>query len=304
VQHSETILQQLSQSQIYRDYERAFSAATRLPLALRPEEIWHHALSGQEHENPFCALLAKASRSCAQCLQIQEKLTSRSSQNSQTVPCFAGLYDTAVPLQIGTQVIGYLQTGQVAFKRPNKANFSKIAKQLIAWGVSVDLTKLEDAYLHSRVLERVQYEAMIRLLEIFAQHLSVLANQILTRQSHAESPMVASARQFIHDHSGEDLPLEQIAKAMNVSTFYFCKMFKKSTGLTFTDYLARTRIEKAKNLLLNPNMRVSEAAYECGFVSLTHFNRVFKRVTGLSPTAHRRSNAAHCQDHPEAHQPA
>jgi AraC-like DNA-binding protein len=47
------------------------------------------------------------------------------------------------------------------------------------------------------------------------------------------------------------------------------------------------RIEKAKNLLLNPNLRISEIAYEVGFQSLTHFNRVFKRLMGDSPTDYR-----------------
>jgi AraC-like DNA-binding protein len=64
-------------------------------------------------------------------------------------------------------------------------------------------------------------------------------------------------------------------------------MFRKITGINFTDYLARLRIERAKNLLLNPNLRISEIAFEVGFQSLTHFNRVFKRVLGQSPTDYR-----------------
>ena len=72
-----------------------------------------------------------------------------------------------------------------------------------------------------------------------------------------------------------------------MSAFYFCKTFKKSTGLTFTDYLARVRIEKVKNLLLNPHKRISEAAYEAGFQSLSQFNRVFRKIAGEAPTAYR-----------------
>jgi transcriptional regulator GlxA family with amidase domain len=52
-------------------------------------------------------------------------------------------------------------------------------------------------------------------------------------------------------------------------------MVKKATGLTFTDYLGRVRVEKAKNLLLNPHLQVSEMAYAAGFQSLTHINRLF-----------------------------
>ena len=85
----------------------------------------------------------------------------------------------------------------------------------------------------------------------------------------------------------EDLSLGQVAKAVNTSIFYFCKMFRRSTGLNFTDYVSRIRVEKARNLLLNRNLRVSEIAYEVGFQSLTHFNRVFKKIMGHSPTNYR-----------------
>jgi YesN/AraC family two-component response regulator len=74
--------------------------------------------------------------------------------------------------------------------------------------------------------------------------------------------------------------LASVAKAVKTSTFYFCKLFKCATGLTFTDYLARVRIEKAKTLLLDLNRRVSEVTYEFGFQSLTHFKRVFRKIVG------------------------
>jgi AraC-like DNA-binding protein len=100
--------------------------------------------------------------------------------------------------------------------------------------------------------------------------------------------MIARAKDFIRGNQAEDLSLGQVARAVNASTFYFCKMFKKATGLNFTEYLSRVRIEKAKNLLLNPNLRISEIAFEVGFQSLTHFNRVFKKIVGQSPTDYRR----------------
>jgi AraC-like DNA-binding protein len=58
--------------------------------------------------------------------------------------------------------------------------------------------------------------------------------------------------------------------------------------MTFTAYLARVRVEKVKNLMLNPNKRVSEAAFDAGFQSLSQFNRVFRRITGDAPSAYRR----------------
>jgi AraC-like DNA-binding protein len=283
------IVKQLSKSQIYRDYETAFNQATRLPLAFRPHDLWQHALRGKKHENPFCALMAKSNRSCAACLQVQQELIEGEPGESTSAICFAGLCDTTVPVNVGNDIIGFLQTGQVALRKPSETGFSRIAQQLILWGVKVDLNELQDAYFHSTVLSKEQYDAMVRLLEIFAKHLSVMANQILVEGQNEESPMITRAKRFIGDHQAESISLEQISKALNVSTFYFCKMFKKATGLTFTNYLARTRIERAKNLLLNPHVRVSEVAYDCGFISLTHFNRIFKRIVGKSPTIYRRT---------------
>ena len=115
----------------------------------------------------------------------------------------------------------------------------------------------------------------------------MVSNQVLVQNENAEPPMITRAKNFIKTNQAEDLSLGQVAKAVNTSTFYFCKMFKKATGLNFTEYLWRVRLEKAKNLLLNPNLRISEIAYEVGFQSLTHFNRVFKKVVGQSPTEYR-----------------
>ena len=128
---------------------------------------------------------------------------------------------------------------------------------------------------------------MVKLLSIFAQHISMVSNQVLVQRENTEPPSIARAKRFIHDNHSDDLSLHQVAKAVNMSAFYFCKMFKKATGLNFTDYVSRVRVEKAKNLLLNRNLRVSEIAYEVGFQSLTHFNRVFKRIMGQSPTDYR-----------------
>ncbi len=280
-------IEQLSKSRIYQDYERAFNAATGLPLSLRPVESWQPSHRHKKNENPFCALMAAQSRSCAACLEVQEKLSCDTGQISKTVVCFAGLSDSAVPIRLGNELIGFLQTGQVLTKKPTRKQFLRATRQLLEWGLKVDLTQLEEAYFHTHVLTPKQYESMVRLLTIFGQHLSLVSNQLAVQQQNAEPPAITRAKQFIHEHQADDLSLGEVARAVNTSTFYFCKIFKQATGLPFTHYLSRVRVEKAKNLLLNPNVRVSEIAYEVGFQSLTHFNRVFKKVTGQSPSAFR-----------------
>src|SRR5205814_4906575 len=117
--------------------------------------------------------------------------------------------------------------------------------------------------------------------------LSALANQIVLEQQNAEPPLVLKAREHIEKHKSEELSLADVARAAGASVFHFCKVFHKATGLKFTDYLARVRLEDARTQLLNPNRRISEIAYDVGFPSLTQFNRMFKRVFGQSPTEFR-----------------
>jgi AraC-like DNA-binding protein/ligand-binding sensor protein len=264
-----------------------FSSATGLALALRPLEHWQPALRDAPNENPFCELMARTNRVCAACLEVQRKLTEKAGDRSRTVTCFAGLSDSAVPIRVGDQLIGFLQTGQVLLKQPTKFRFDQTARRLVDWGVKVDLSKAREAYFHTRVLSKKEYHAMLRLLEIFGRHLSILSNQIAVETSASEPAPVAKAKHFIAQNQDNALCLATVAKAVNTSTFYFCKLFKRATGLTFTEYLARVRIEKAKSLLLDPNRRVSEVAYEIGFQSLTHFNRTFRKLVGQSPTAYR-----------------
>ena len=278
-------MERLNRSEVYGDYQKAFGEATELPLTLRPLETWQLAHRHQIHENPFCAMMAQANRTCAACLEAQHRAAEGATNGPETVTCFAGLCDTAVPIKLGEKTIGFLQTGQVAIEEaPSEAQFSRITRQLVEWRSQIDLKQLREAYFNSKVLSGSQYAGAIRLLEIFGTHLSLVANQIALSEAEAESPLVRRARAYIAGHHEDPLSLEEVAKAMHVSTFYFCKMFKKATGLTFTDYLGRVRVEKAKILLLNPHLRVSEIAYTVGFQSLTHFNRVFHNLTGESPT--------------------
>ena len=287
MKQNETLVETLAGSDIYREYERAFNEATGLPVALRPLDSWQMPHRAKRNENPFCALMAQKSRACAACLQVQQRLAENATKEACTVTCAHGLVDSAVPVRLGDQVLGYLQTGQVFSRKPTQAQFERTSKLAAEWGVDADRKLLQETYFNTRVMSPKQYESIVKMLSIFAEHLSMVSNQVVVKQQNSEPPVITRAKAYIQQNYAEDLSLGQVAKAVNTSVFYFCKMFKKATGINFTDYLSRVRIEKAKNLLLNPNLRISEIAFEVGFQSLTHFNRVFKKVLGLAPTEYR-----------------
>jgi AraC-like DNA-binding protein len=286
------LIDMLRRSRLFRDYESVFTKATGLPLALRPLEYWQLAHHGKKQENPFCAMLAENPATLAVCLQAHEEMIQHTGELPHTVTCPFGLTETAVPVKLGTQIVGYLRIGQVLRHMPAKSDTRKVTRELERCGVRF-YGQIRKAWEKNPLMPPERYNAVVRLLTFFADQLSALSNQLVTERSNSEPPLVLKAREYIDKHKTEELSLADVAKAAGASVFHFCKVFHKSTGLKFTDYVARVRLEDARTRLLNPNLRISEIAYDVGFQSLTQFNRTFKRVFGQSPTEFREHLGTH-----------
>src|SRR5216117_4192498 len=120
------------------------------------------------------------------------------------------------------------------------------------------------------------------------------ANQIRQLSSRgrerAEPVEIWKARKFIHEHADDELSITKVAKFSHNSGNHLSEKFKEVTGINFVGYISRIRVGKARDLLQNSNLRISEIAFAVGFQSLSQFNRVFKKLTRKSPTQFR---AAH-----------
>lgn len=280
------LIDMLRRSRLFRDYESVFTKATGLPLALRPLDYWRLEHQGKKHENRFCALLAEHPATLAVCLQAHQDIIDHTGVLPHTVTCPFGLTETAVPVKLGADVIGYLRIGQVLRHMPAKADTAKVSHALERNGLKFN-DEIRKAWEKNPLIPPEKYNAIVRLLTFFAEQLSALTNQFAVERQNAEPPLVQKARDYIDKHKMEPLSLDDVAKAAGASVFHFCKVFHRATGLKFTDYVARVRLEDARTQLLNPNRRISEVAYDVGFQSLTQFNRVFKRVFGQSPSKFR-----------------
>ncbi len=119
-----------------------------------------------------------------------------------------------------------------------------------------------------------------------------------TTPNHRAEPVeIWKARRFVEEHSGEELSLSKVAKAVYMSANHLSEKFKQVTGVNFVDYIARIRFEKARELLLKSNLRISEIAFTVGFQSLSQFNRVFKKLSGKSPTQFRTAHNKRAKSH-------
>lgn len=103
----------------------------------------------------------------------------------------------------------------------------------------------------------------------------------------AEPRDIWKAKKFILEHATEKLSLAKVAAAVGINPTHLSEKFKQVTGVKFVDYVARVRFERARGLLDDLDLRVSEIAFAVGFQSLSQFNRVFKKLSGKSPSDYR-----------------
>jgi len=138
------------------------------------------------------------------------------------------------------------------------------------------------------VVQPGQFAAAAYLLVVLKDHLAEHVERWTMANHKGEPDAVTHAREYVEAHFADPIALRDVTQHVHLSPQYFCKLFKKTTRMTLTQYIGRVRVEKVKKLfLLNPSRRVSEAAFQCGFESIPHFNHCFRKYTGLSPTRYR-----------------
>ncbi|HEY2420630.1 MAG TPA: helix-turn-helix domain-containing protein, partial [Neobacillus sp.] len=119
-----------------------------------------------------------------------------------------------------------------------------------------------------------------------AHLLSVVQHVQVWRNDHAKG-MLHKAKEYIENHYADSITLELVAEYVELSPFYFSKLFKDRFGMTFIDYLTEIRINHAKTEMLDQGMSLKEICFSVGYKDPNYFSRVFKKQTGLSPTEFR-----------------
>lgn len=98
---------------------------------------------------------------------------------------------------------------------------------------------------------------------------------------------VAGVKEYVAAHYGDDLSLATLAEVVHVAPMTLCHIFKRLTGQRVSQFIIHVRIREASKRLRQTNLDIKSISYECGFNTMTNFNRQFKRLTGCTPTEYR-----------------
>ncbi|HVM60009.1 MAG TPA: helix-turn-helix domain-containing protein [Verrucomicrobiae bacterium] len=287
------IWKQLTESDAVRRQQVAFACATGLPLTLLP------ATDGATAPVPsaFCVngcVGPQGSKVCQCSLVTAEHNAARTSRANQ-FNCPIGLRKILMPVIISGRHVGSLLAGPFHVGPLNGSKRRRLMSQLKAGGLGSKANGAKASWDACSTITPDKLRAVETLLEMFAQYLAECGQRLLLHEAAQQSPLLQKIEAHMVAPSDQALSVRELAERLHISPCYFCKLFRKQTGLTFTEYRTQMRVETAKRLLLDPSRRVSEAAYEAGFDSIPYFNRAFRRHVGCSPSEFRERQARSIQ---------
>jgi transcriptional regulator GlxA family with amidase domain len=148
---------------------------------------------------------------------------------------------------------------------------------------------LRKLFRRNRVLPQERQADLLSLLELIANRLAHADEQRLLPDPGHTGMLLGRAVTFIEVHLEERLTLPVIARAAGVSTRSLVRLFRKEVGTTVVEFILRRRIARARDLLRRTDHSCAEIAFEAGFGSVQHFNRIFRRHQDLTPGQWRQS---------------
>ena len=129
-----------------------------------------------------------------------------------------------------------------------------------------------------------------QLEEWFIEKMKDAGNNILVKQKEKSTSVVKKSVQYIDEHFTKDLSLDDISREMNISPYYYSKIFKDEMGINFVEYLTTKRMDYAKELLGNHAKSIKEVCVQSGYGDPNYFSRIFKKYEGMTPSEYREKN--------------
>jgi AraC-like DNA-binding protein/ligand-binding sensor protein len=202
--------------------------------------------------------------------------------------CAAGLRELAATVFIGPSHVATLVAGPACVE-PRDASVREKIESALGKPGSREAERLMRAYAAIPVMNSQRFHAAGQLLEFFARTLEECLPVWQLASSQPVPLAVLKARDYLAQHASESVTLGAVARHAGLGVQRFCAVFKTATGLTFTHFLARLRVQRAKSLLPDVSRRIADIAFGCGFGSVPTFNRTFKGLVGTPPAEYRRA---------------
>ena len=168
-------------------------------------------------------------------------------------------------------------------------NCSLITRAMIQGGLYQSYAYfLSDIYINK--IESLNDEnSLIYLNNLMIVDFMTAIKNSMTPKGHESSPLIRRAIDYIEENIDTHISLQEAADALHTNSSYLSRIFKREQGVTFTEYAHRSRMKKAKPLLLLSDLTIIAIANDLGYSSQSHFTQTFRRICGMTPRQYRRN---------------
>ncbi len=243
----------------------------------------HNIHLNNEHQ-PFCERINACSEGHARCEACDARAVAACAKlcSVYTYRCHAGICETVFPVFEGGVPIAYLVFGQLLDDSPMEEQWQRALKAL-DW-YRGDREELRRAFFRFRQYSATEIDAYTEILKALASYIQ-LEGMIRT----AEHTDMQKLELYLNEHYMEKLSLQSISADLGIGRTKLCALAKKlSGGNTLTQMISERRVSAAKNALLHTDDPVSVVAERVGFSDYNYFTKIFKSVTGKTPSAYRK----------------
>ena len=293
----QVLAKKLLESETLRELFDDFSRASGLRLRFMTQTGVEHELSRGLKPPEACHWMKQDRDGCSICLDTCLK---SAEQPEKIVECPLGMVESAIPLSACGETYGYILAGQVSTRSIGPKEINSWRQHLEKKGQEWKTSRLSELADSIKIISESRLRSAIRLLKWLVPEIERLHTPEIRKihepdQPYAKGALPASINKaclYVKRNYMREINLGSVASVAGMSRTHFCATFRKHTLIKFSEYLTNVRIERAKDRLSSTNDMIAKIAYDCGFQSISTFNRAFRASTKLSPRSFRREQGS------------
>lgn len=256
----------------------------------------------RSHTTCFCQnakLTAEGLRSCLRCkaASLRKAIAIKETYVGQ---CYLGITEIVRPVMVNDRMICVIYLGNIILNDHKSEILRTISKTCDFTGINSRLlihcleaaqsVNKEDLSDYNYILDVLEHIIKTSVSQPTGPKNTLKPSPIYLSTNHWA---IESVENYISEFYNKDLKLTQLANLYFLNPDYLCRLFRKETGLSFSEYVNKTRIDRSKELLELTSNEIMDISTEVGFANVTYFNRLFKKITGVSPREYRLSKKVH-----------
>lgn len=242
----------------------------------------HLRIENRRQAKNFCDLAKSTETGYRLCIRCKERSVEKCLQTGIAFcgHCFYGIFGAVYPVVIRNSVVAVVYVGnaivdeQVTQKRMHR----------MALRAKLDATQLEKGLEHCERIDNL--EELLQIAEIVADYMKYLKANMPKVQPQLHW-LVSLMKQYAEEYDA-NITLQELAATYRKNEKYMGRLFKKEMGIGWHEYCAQIRMAKAEQCLRQSNQKIIDIAMECGFNSISYFNRLFREKYDMSPRDYRK----------------